>query len=70
MLEQAVYDLMAARPHEPPGARLNAEEYALYRMGYDHALLIALRSVRAAERRFETVERTRRLEAKRKRSAR
>jgi hypothetical protein len=67
MMESAVYDLMVAKPHEPPDARFTSEQFALYRQGYETALLVALRALQAAERRFGLVERTKRLEAKRKR---
>jgi hypothetical protein len=61
-----VYDLMLAPPHEPPDARYTAEEFARYREGYDYALVIALRTLKAAEARFRMFERTKRLEARRK----
>ena len=67
MLQQAVYDLMTATPHEPDGARYTPADFALYRAGYDYALVIALRTLQAAELRFELRERTTRLEAKRRR---
>jgi len=63
-----VYDLMTCKPHEPPDARFTAEQFRLYREGYETALLVALRALQAAERRFELYERTKRLESKKKRS--
>lgn len=66
MMQESVYDLMVAKPHEPDEARFTAAEFALYREGYEKALEISLRVLRAAEQRFELVERTRRLEARRK----
>lgn len=65
-MQQAVYELMTATPHEPPGARYTAEQFALYREGYDYALVMALRTLQAADLRFRLVERTKRLEARRK----
>jgi hypothetical protein len=67
MLQAAVYDLMAAPPHEPPDARFTAAEFAVYRQGYDYALLMALRVLKHAVARFELKERTKRLSAKRRR---
>lgn len=69
MLQEAVYDLLVAPPHEPDGARFTAEEFAVYRQGYDLALIMALRVMQAAERRFSLYKRTRRLEARKRRSA-
>lgn len=66
MLQQAVYDLMAATPHEPTDARFTAAEFALYRAGYDFALVVVLRTLKAAEQRFELRDRTKRLERRRK----
>jgi hypothetical protein len=68
MMQGAVYDLMVANPHEPDGARFTAADFALYREGYDKALETALRVLRAAGQRFELVDRTRRLEARKKRA--
>lgn len=68
MMEQAVYDLMTAKPHEPTDARFTAEQFALYRQGYEAALAVALRALQAAERRFGTIERTKRLEARQARN--
>ena len=59
---------MTCKPHEPPDARFTAEQFRLYREGYETALLVALRAMQAAERRFELYERTKRLEAKKKRT--
>lgn len=67
MLQEAVYDLLVAKPHEPENARFTAEEFVVYRQGYDLALVMALRVMQAAERRFALYKRTRRLEARRKR---
>lgn len=67
MLQQAVYDLMVAPPHEPDGARFTAAEFDLYRQGYDYALVIALRTMKHAVARFQLRERTKRLAAKQRR---
>jgi hypothetical protein len=61
---------MAAPPHVPHDARYTAEEFRTYRAGYDWALVIALRTMQAAEERFKMRERTKRLDAKRRRTAR
>lgn len=66
-MEQAVYDLMTVTPHEPPDAHFTAAEFARYREGYDYALVVALRTLKAAEHRFQMVERTKRLGARRNR---
>lgn len=68
MLQASVYDLMSATPHEPPDARYTAAQFAVYREGYDYALVVALKTLQAAERRFATIARTKRLEM-RKRAA-
>ena len=68
MMSQSVYDLMTVTPHEPKDARFTAEQFRLYREGYETALLVALRALKAAERRFELYERTKRLEAQKKRN--
>jgi hypothetical protein len=67
MLQAAVYDLMVAPPHEPADARFTAAEFALYRQGYDYALVMALKVLKHAVARFELRERTKRLSAKRRR---
>lgn len=68
MLQGALYDLMVAPPHEPADARFTAADFALYREGYDHALLVALKAIQSAAQRYELIERTKRLEARRKRA--
>lgn len=67
MCQQAVYDLMTCTPHVPMDAKYTDAEFAIYREGYDHALLMALKTVTAAEQRFKLIERTKRLEARRRR---
>jgi hypothetical protein len=67
MLQRSVYDLAVAAPHVPSDVRYTAGEFRLYRDGYDWALVMALRTMKAAEQRFELRERTRRLEARRRR---
>jgi hypothetical protein len=64
----AVNDLMAARPHEPPDARFTPEEFALYREGYAEALRIVAVTLEAAVRRFDLVEKTKRLSERQKRT--
>lgn len=58
---------MTVRPHEPPDARYTAQEFDLYRQGYDYALVMTLKTLKAAVERFELRERTKRLERKRER---
>jgi len=66
MMEQTVYDLMSSRPHVPEGSRFTADTWRLYEMGYQHALLIVMKALKATEARFEIRERTRRLERNRR----
>jgi hypothetical protein len=70
MQQAAVYELMVAKPHEPEGEHFTAPEFLLYRAGYDMALVMALRVMRAAEQRFQLIARTRRLDAARRRAVR
>lgn len=65
MFQGSIYDLIASTPHEPDDARFTAAEFALYRAGYEFALETALRTLAAAERRFELIDRTKRLETRR-----
>lgn len=67
MLHDAVYDLIVAAPHVPPQERFTPAEFFLYRSGYDMALVMALRVMRAAEERFQLIGRTKRLDAARRR---
>lgn len=67
MLHDAVYDLIIAAPHVPTAERFTAAEFFLYRSGYDMALVMALRVMRAAEERFQLIGRTKRLDAARRR---
>lgn len=67
MLQAAVYDLVAATPHTPDGERFTAVEFHLYRAGYDMALVMALRVMRAAEERYRLVIRTKRIDAAKRR---
>lgn len=67
MLQAAVYDLTVAPPHEPADRRFTNAEFALYREGYDYALLMAGKALTHAVARFELRERTKRLAAKRRR---
>jgi hypothetical protein len=64
----SVNDLMAAPPHEPPDARFTPEEFAVYREGYNEALRIVAVTLEAAVRRFDLVEKTKRLSEQRKRT--
>jgi len=68
MLLAAVYDLCVARPHEPEGARFTTEQYALYRTGYDMALVKALQAMNFADRRYRLRVRTLQLQARNERS--
>ncbi len=67
MLQQAVYELTTVDPHVPDDARLAGDDYARYREGYTMALMMALRVIELAERRYQLYVNTRRLEAKRRR---
>jgi hypothetical protein len=67
MQQAAVYDLMVAPPHEPAGEHFTAVEFHLYRAGYDMALVMALRVMSAAERRYALIAQTKRIETKRRR---
>ena len=67
MLQAAVYDLTVAPPHEPADRRFTNAEFALYREGYEYALLMAMKTMKHAVVRFELRERTKRLSAKRRR---
>lgn len=66
MLQESIYDLLVASPHEPDDARFTAAEFRVYRAGYSHALTIALRTMEAAERRYKVYILTRRLETARR----
>lgn len=68
MLACTMADLMNRKPHEPDDARFTPAEFDVYRLGYDYALFIAMKALEATEQRFQLRERTKRLEAKRKRS--
>ena len=61
-------DLMAAQPHEPPDSRFTPAEFALYREGYAEALRVVAVTLEAAVRRFDLVERTKRLSERKKRT--
>lgn len=64
----SVNDLMASTPHEPPDARFSPAEFALYREGYAEALRVVAVTLEAAVRRFDLVEKTKRLSEQRKRT--
>jgi hypothetical protein len=64
----SVNDLMAAAPHEPPDARFSPEEFAVYREGYQEALRVVAVTLEAAVRRFDLVEKTKRLSEQKKRT--
>lgn len=66
MMQQTVSDLLDVAPHEPPDARYTAAEWAVYKEGYETALLIVMRALKATEQRYDMRERTKRLEARRK----
>ena len=67
MQQAAVYDLMCCTPHEPAGARFSPEQFALYRQGYDVALVMALKVMNLADQRYRVRVRTLYLEAKNRR---
>lgn len=60
---------MTAKPHEPADERFTAAEFALYRKGYDMALVMALRAMKHAGARHKMAIDTKRLDAKRRRKA-
>lgn len=60
---------MVAPPHEPADERFTAAEFALYRKGYDMALVMALRVMKHAGARHKMVVDTKRLDAKRRRKS-
>jgi len=66
MMQQTIYDLTTCRPHVPDGARFTDEAWRLYEQGYSHALVIALKALKATEARFDLVQRTKRIERKRR----
>ena len=55
---------MVSRPHEPAGARFTPEQFAVYRQGYDMALVMALRVMDLADRRYRLASQTRQLTAR------
>lgn len=67
MQQAAVYDLSVAPPHVPDDAHFTAAEFAIYRAGYTHALVMSLTVMQHAVSRFALRVRTRKLEARRKR---
>ncbi len=67
MQREAVYDLLVARPHEPPESRIEPADWDAYRTGYEWALIMALRTMDHAERRYKMYLATRRLDTLRKR---
>lgn len=67
MQRESVYDLTIAHPHVLPAARFTPESYRVYCEGYAMALWMALKVMELAVTRFDTFERTRRLELKRRR---
>jgi hypothetical protein len=69
MQQAAVYDLLTCTPHVEGEALMPAAEFEVYRTGYTWALVMALRVMDAAERRYQLVRETKRLEASRRRQA-
>jgi hypothetical protein len=67
MLKASVYDLTTAVPHVPPHVVIAPADWRVFHQGYYWALVMALKVLDAAEVRWSLVQRTRRLEAKRKR---
>jgi hypothetical protein len=70
MMQQTVYDLMTCRPHVPDDARFTEDSWRLYNLGYQHALVIVLKALKATEARFDLVQRTKRLDQKRRKGDR
>lgn len=64
----SVNDLMAAMPHEPPDARFTRAEFEVYNEGYQEALRIVAVTLEAAVRRFDLVEKTKRVSELKKRA--
>ena len=55
-------------PHVPDGARFTEEAWRLYEQGYSHALVMVLKALRETEKRFDMVQRTKRIDAKRRKT--
>jgi len=68
MMQQTVYELMTCRPHVPDGVRFTEESWRLYVQGYNHGLVIVLKALKATEARFDLVQRTKRIERKRRKT--
>ena len=58
---------MCCFPHVPPDEKFTAGEFEAYRKGYDYALVMTLKTLKAADERFKLRQRTKRLAAKRRR---
>ena len=67
MLKESVYDLTTTTPHVPPHVVIAPEHWRAFHEGYYWALVMALKVLDAAEVRWALVQRTRRLDAKRRR---
>ena len=63
-----MYDLLTAAPHMPPRLMLEPRELEAYHRGYYMALDMALKVMEHAEARWSIYLRSRRLEARRRRS--
>jgi hypothetical protein len=70
MAQSAIYDLLAAAPHEPEHVRFTGLEFDIYREGYYLALRKALEAVNLAGARYRLITKTRAVAAWRKRRAR
>lgn len=66
-MQQSVYELATARPHEPDGLRLTPEHYRVYCQGYYAALAVAVRVMALAVQRWKTRRYARRQSAARAR---
>ena len=59
MAQSAIYDLLAAKPHEPEHVRFSGIEFDIYREGYYLALRKALEAVNLAGVRYRLITKTR-----------
>jgi hypothetical protein len=59
MAQSAIYDLMAAKPHEPEHVRFSGLEADIYREGYYYALRKALEAINLAGARYRLITKTR-----------
>ena len=54
---RAVYELSCARPHEPDDRGFTNADFALYRLGYDYALVMVLKLLKVTIENWYAVRR-------------